>query len=80
MKGTGIEWATSSEQVENPLYVMENPGEFWVGRVVIGKHWDDKEIGHITGFSRNSVNEVLVKVAWSDGRESSVHPANIELQ
>ena len=54
------------------------------GRMVI----NDKRVGMIKGITNNSpysdvnvrqeIERVVVKVRWSDGHESAIHPANIE--
>ena len=80
MKGTGSEWATTSEQVTDPTSIIDNPSEFWLGRVVVGCAFREGDIGHIVGFGRSSIGEVLVTVKWASGEECDTHPGNIELQ
>ena len=79
MKGTGSEWATTPEQVIDPTYIMDNPSEFWLGRVVVGCAFREGDIGHIVGFGRSSIGEVLVTVKWASGEECDTHHGNIEL-
>lgn len=56
--------------------------ELWAGRVV--RMRDEDEYGHITGFSRNTYNELTLRVQWSRISNSftddvSVHLANVFL-
>lgn len=38
-----------------------------------------EDVGHVTGFERNSVNEVVVKVMCSDGVERTFHPYHLQV-
>lgn len=77
MKGYGIEWESKPR---DPLAVLDNPGEFWVGRVVKRDAATGlADYGHIVGFGRNGFREVVPLIRWSDAVESPVHPENIEL-
>ena len=76
MKGAGIEW---DAKPHDPLFLMDNPGEFWIGRVVTDTKSDRKRIGHIVGFDTNAHGEFIPKIAWHDGTTTAIHPANIKL-
>lgn len=51
--------------------------KFHIGRVVVDR--DRTNVGHVTGFGRNVLNEVVVKVMWAGWAETSIHPANLEV-
>lgn len=41
--------------------------------------WAVQDVGHVTGFERNSTNEVVVKVRRSNGDEDTYHPFHLEV-
>lgn len=58
--------------------------DYKIGSVVIEKNRDtffDKplQVGHITGFARNCVGELILKVKWDVDTETVIHPAMVEL-
>jgi hypothetical protein len=65
--------------MESTLILMDNPGDYWMGRVVTHECSSGNKIGHITGFSKNTYDELIPIIKWHDGTESSIHPGNIEL-
>ncbi|MCK5748147.1 MAG: hypothetical protein KAH44_18160 [Oricola sp.] len=58
---------------------IDDPNEYWRGRVVSTKRAGGPEYGHIVRFARNSTNEVNVVVIWEDGEERQIHPAHLTL-
>jgi hypothetical protein len=79
MKGIGIEWGN----IAPCMTVKESPEEFWLGRVVSEQEppilGTRPRLGHITGFSRNFYDEIVIVVKWCDGQEYPTHPANVNL-
>lgn len=63
------------------FYELESPASYWRGRVVSANRHDEKGLryGHIAGFARNSVNELIINIAWEDGSENPVHPSILTL-
>ena len=65
-----------------PWYELDNPGEYWLGRVVSTDAMPLRSgnlFGHITGFDRSLQREVVVRVMWEDGKEYTIHPGNLTL-
>lgn len=50
--------------------------QYKIGTVVRSKYSD--AWGHVVGFTKNSSNETVLRVQWSDGEVSSPHPKNVE--
>jgi hypothetical protein len=63
-----------------------------LGRVVRDTEWvwndppfrksyrvSSNRYGHVVGFGRSCVKEILIKVLWEDETTTLIHPANIEL-
>lgn len=48
-------------------------------RLVVRDLTEDYEIifGHVVGFEQNIHGETIIKVAWANGREYSIHPGNL---
>ncbi len=71
---------------------MIDYGKYKIGAVVrddaYGKRWYPNKdwptgfYGHITGFAvveYDKFNEVILKVMWCDGDETTTHPTNVEV-
>lgn len=58
------------------MYFNKDIFKFHIGRVVV----DQDSVGHVTGFGLNVLDEVVVKVKWASGIETSVHPANLKVK
>lgn len=68
----------------NVIFEQEVIRRFKVGVVVGILDWVDgtKEIfsiGHVTGFSTNCINEVVVTVIDCVGRGGKIHPDNLQI-
>ena len=61
------------------LLPLDQPQEYWRGRVVAAKRDRGEKYGHILRFTRNPENEINVIVLWEDGGESAIHPRNLAL-
>jgi len=49
------------------------------GNVVVSKGSQPNLVGHIIGFGRNVNGELLIKVRWENGKETPIHPNNVEM-
>lgn len=49
------------------------------GAVVLTRDQEDQRIGHIEGFTRNAVGEVILSVAWDDDTVTSIHPNHVDI-
>lgn len=45
--------------------------------LVHGGETTTMQIGHVTGFGINTIDEYVVKVKWANGKEYAVHPNHL---
>lgn len=64
----------------DPVFIEDNPGEYWIGRVVSECPFPDYgHFGHIAGFHRDAIGRLLLKVSWDTGKEGYECPGSVEL-
>lgn len=57
------------------------PMDFRAGAVVLHtpQYNAETRIGHVVGFTRNSMGEVILEVRWDNGEILPIHPALVTL-
>lgn len=62
---------------------MAKPKMYPLGTVVRHETWNglsDWTYGHVIGFSRNSSNELIIRVLTDQHTEVAIHPNNITIE
>lgn len=67
------------------IYVQENIYQFAVGVPVKTNRYLNGAcdrvfmVGHVLGFALNPQGEVILRIQWATGEESTMHPVHVEL-
>jgi hypothetical protein len=55
---------------------VPSPSVYTIGTVVSATDvHGDLKLGHIVGFTRNAIGEVILKVQWDTEETTSIHPS-----